>query len=201
VGKVPGAKVTEAVNTEQKPPRPLSPKQRVFIEAYLETWNATEAARQAQYKDAMRSGWQLLKLSQVQAAIQARLEEVAMPANEVLTRLTQQARVNAGDFFKFKHVPVKDEKGQPIVDENTGEVVTKLVFDSIDWDMVRTHGYLIKKLGWARNGQPVLELHDSQKALELLGKHHRLFFDQVDMNVNGAIKAYVGISPDDWDEQ
>jgi hypothetical protein len=40
-----------------------------------------------------------------------------------------------------------------------------------------------------------LELHDSQKALELLGKHHKLFTDKFEMDWRRELDD-VGIDPD-----
>lgn len=46
-----------------------------------------------------------------------------------------------------------------------------------------------------------IELYDAQAALVQLGRAHSLFTDNVDVKSGGkALKAYVGISPDDWDD-
>lgn len=177
-------------NIEQS--KPLSPKLQRFVEAFLETWNATEAARIAQYKSPEKQGPRIVHREYIQAAIQKRLAESAMPADEVLTRITQHASVNPGDFFHYKEITVTNDE--------TGESHTRLVQDGLNWEMVKTHGHLIKKISFNKQGKPTIEVVDNQKALELLGKHHRLFIDQVDMNVHAAVKGYVGISPDDWDE-
>lgn len=38
------------------------------------------------------------------------------------------------------------------------------------------------------------------KALELLGRSHQLFTDNVNINADVEIKGYVGVNPDDWDD-
>ncbi len=175
-------------NTEY---RPLSPKQKVFVEAYLETWNAMEAARRAQYAQPQKQAWAVMQLPQVKAEIELRLRDTIMAADEVMTKLTEQARLNAAMFFYFEDVKVRDPQ--------TGVETTRREMTGINWGMVERYGHLIKKIGYDRKGRPVLEFHDAQHALELISKRHKLFTDSVDLNVNGSVKAYVGISPDDWD--
>lgn len=154
--------------------RPLSRMQRLFVASYLELWNASKAAGVAGYKwPDKQSGW-LMRQPGIKAAIDVELKDVAMPAPEVIARLTQQARVNMGDFL-----------------HDDG---------SLNMKMIKSHGYLIKKLSYNKQGKPIIELVDSQKALELLGRHHKLFTDAVSIDLNAAVKGYVGISPDDWDE-
>lgn len=55
-------------------PRSLTPRQQRFIEAYLVTRNATQAARDAGYsqRHAQTSGYQVLKLPYIRAALRAR---------------------------------------------------------------------------------------------------------------------------------
>lgn len=75
----------------------LSPRRRAFVDAYLETGNASEAARRAGYR--RRPGAQGPRLV-ANGAIQAALEERARPtedrriagAQEVLEQLTTIAR-------------------------------------------------------------------------------------------------------------
>lgn len=38
------------------------------------------------------------------------------------------------------------------------------------------------------------------KALELLGRAHKLFTDNVNLNADVDIKGYIGVSPDDWSD-
>jgi len=70
----------------------LTDQRRVFVEEYLECWNATEAARRAEYKHPNKYGPFLVKLGIVSDLIQRRLAEKAMTADEVLFRLTMMAR-------------------------------------------------------------------------------------------------------------
>lgn len=160
----------------------LSAKQKAFINAYLATFNATEAARQAKYKgdDATLAsvGWENLRKPEIATAISERLSAQAMTADEVLNRLADQARGNMTDFVRF------DDNGSPAFDLQTASVMGKLV--------------LAKKLktktrSWSEPTFSVVsgeiesrevtetsiefELYDAQAALVHIGKHHKLFKD------------------------
>ncbi|WP_437793223.1 terminase small subunit [Mitsuokella multacida] len=91
----------------------LTEKQRRFVDYYIETGNASEAARRAGYaeKAAYRTGSENLRKPQVKAAINARLKELEdkriAKADEVMQFLTSTLR---GE--------VKEER---IVVEGTGD--------------------------------------------------------------------------------
>lgn len=76
----------------------LTEKQRRFVDYYVETGNASEAARRAGYaeKAAYRTGSENLRKPQVKAAIDARLKELEdkriAKADEVLQFLTSTLR-------------------------------------------------------------------------------------------------------------
>lgn len=135
----------------------LTAKQKAFIEAYLTHWNATKAALEAEYspKTAYSIGQENLKKPEIAAAIQARLDEKVMSANEVLDRLSQQARFDLGKYVR-------------------GE--------SVDLDALIADGYghLIKAIKPGKFGDTI-EFHDPFAALQLLGKHHGLFVDRQEL--------------------
>lgn len=135
----------------------LSNKQRAFVEHYLTCWNATEAARQAGYsgKTASAIGWENLRKPEIQAAIQERLAEFQMGADEVLSRLTQQAR---GSFAPF----VRTSAAGNLIGFNLGEDAPL---------------HLIKKISHTEKGTTI-ELYDAQAALRLLAQHHGLLVER-----------------------
>jgi phage terminase small subunit len=147
--------------------RALTKKQKLFVENYLQLWKPSEAARQAGYKHGDQQGARMLKNPLIAALIDQRMREISMQTDEVLTRLTQQARVNMGDFL----IEVE-------IFDSDNVIVEKKI--RLNWDMVREYGYLIKRLSWSRNGDPILELHDSQTALVQIGRARKLFVDQVE---------------------
>jgi len=78
----------------------LSPKRRMFIESYLQCWNGTVAARAAGYAHPGSQAHRLLKNVELQAAIEARIAEKVMSADEVLVRLSQIARGEWRDYLE-----------------------------------------------------------------------------------------------------
>ncbi|NLF00669.1 MAG: terminase small subunit [Anaerolineales bacterium] len=138
----------------------LSTRRRVFVEEYLTCWNGAEAARRAGYSErtADRQASRLLSLAEIQAYVQQRISEKAMGADEVLLRLTEQAR---------------------------GEIAAYLAADgSVDLEhlLADGKGHLVKGTRRDRQGNLVVEFYDAQAALTLLGRHHRLFSDQVQLS-------------------
>jgi len=155
----------------------LSEKHKKFIEEYLISWNATTAYRatypRASYDSARVLGSNLLANVNIQAEISARLKQRAMGADEVMARLAEQARASHAPFIRV------DDDGF-------------VYFDFSD-EEAKNHLHLIKKIKSKRQrlvhgkgeeaetweGEWVeVELHDPQKALELIGKHHSLFIDR-----------------------
>lgn len=171
--------------------RTLKPKQRVFVEGFLRTWCAAQAARDAGYAHPDRQGPRLLRNVEVQAAIEARIKEAAMQADEVLARLSEQAEAKIGDFLKVKKVPLikngvvlLDTDGQPIWVETW----------EINFEMVQARGHLIKSITQTRYG-PKIEMHDGQNALIYMGKYHKLFVDRAEITGKdgGPIEVDAGI--------
>lgn len=134
-------------------------KQKVFIEEYLTCWNATEAARRAGYAHPNKDGPRLLVNVGISAAIDSRLSEKAMTADEVIARLAEHARGSMVDFVK---------------------VDTENKFDGFDLSKDAPL-HLVKKLSITKNGIS-FELYDAQSALLNLGKMHGLFREQGDDN-------------------
>lgn len=153
----------------------LNNKQQLFVESYLKCWNASEAARQAGYstKYLNTNASKLLQNTTIKAAIEARLAEKALVADEVLFRLAAIARGNLGEFANVRQL-------SDLVDHPLASVVKK----------VKTTA---RK---AANGSVTvvveLELYDALRALELLGKHHQLFSDAPTISVfNHTAFAHV----------
>jgi phage terminase small subunit len=153
----------------------LKPKQRNFVDAYIETMNAAEAARRSGVKDgsAYQAGWRMLRNVEVRAAISERLEAQALAASEVLARLAQQATANIADFFVFD-----------------GDTVR-----GINAEYLQMHGNLVKKIT-VESDKIQLELYDGQAALVHLGRYHSLFVDKTDLT-SGGEKIIVRLGSDE----
>ncbi len=142
----------------------LTNKQKAFIEEYLRCWNATEAARRAEYQgnDATLAsvGCENLRKPKIASRIQQRLAAKVMSADEVLSRLAEQARVDIG--------PYMDEDG------------------NLDIGLLKRDGktHLIKRYektkALAGLERVRVETYDAQAALVHLGRHHGLFKDKVE---------------------
>lgn len=137
----------------------LTNKQQLFVEHYLTCLNAADAARRAGYsvKSAYAIGSENLTKPEIKAAIDERLKEVAMNADEVLRRLADQARATLEDF-------IKEGTEGPEVDLDKARAAGKL--------------HLLKKFKVDKDGSISIELHDPQSALVQIGRYHALFVDK-----------------------
>jgi phage terminase small subunit len=163
----------------------LTDRQEMFVNMYFECGlNATAAAKQAGYseKTARQQGSRLLSDVDIAAHIRARMDKEAMSANEVLHRLAMIAR---GDFGELV-----DDNGNPSIKDAKGTGRSQLI-KRIKQRSVTTEQSDI--------AETEVEILDSLKALELLGKAHGIFTDKTDITSGGKpIKGYALVSPDDW---
>lgn len=162
----------------------LTNKQELFVEEYLRTFNATQAAIKAGYspKSAHATGWETLRKPEVEMAISQRLKATAMGADEVMMRLARQARGSMESF-----VEIVGDKA------------------SINWRQVKDAGALdlVKKITETtrtfKDETTItlsVELYDAQSALQLIGKHHRLFVDRAEITgEDGGPIPIIAIQP------
>jgi phage terminase small subunit len=147
----------------------LTNLQKEFVNQYfLCGLNATEAVVKAGYKVKNRAvaaaiGYENLRKPQISEAIEERLGESAMGANEVLYRLSEHARGNVGDYLDMFGVPSIDKA------KSSGKIhlIKKL----------KTKTYFV---GEDRVVETEMELYDAQSALVQLGRFHKLFTDKVE---------------------
>lgn len=153
----------------------LTVKEQLFVNGYLgeARFNATEAARIAGYKGNDNTlgvvGFENLRKPKIAVLVLERLNEAAMSANEVLARLSKQARGSLAQ--------VLTEDGE------------------FDLATARASGFddLLKKLKVKKtvrrergSGDEIedtsyeYEIHDAQAALVHIGKFHKLFADRVE---------------------
>ena len=165
----------------------LTTKQQVFVESYLACWNASEAARRAGYseKTAYSIGAENLTKPEIQAAIQARLTELKASADEVVVRLTEHARGSLADFLRISGDG--ELRGFDLSDDKPLHLLKKASISK------RTYKDTTEET-------VTIELYDAQAALSLLGKHHKLFTDNIEHSGTVGVKTYQTVSPDDWDD-
>jgi len=79
-------------------------KQTLFVENYLKSFNATEAAKLAGYSErsAHAIGYELLRKPDISAIVKQRLENAAMSADECLARIAELARNGKTESTKAK---------------------------------------------------------------------------------------------------
>jgi len=134
--------------------RSLSLRQRLFVELYLgNRGNATNAAREAGYKHPEHNSHRLMENDVVRREINRRVEQHAMPREEVLIRLTAIARGDMGDYIR----------------------ITKTGF-TLALRRARRVGktHVIRRLKKDKHGYSI-ELLDPLRALELLGRYYGLW--------------------------
>lgn len=125
--------------------------------------NATEAARLAGYRgndNVLRvRGAKNMANPAIKEELQKILRKTAMEAEEVLERLTEQARLDISEFFTLKDYG-NSKRAEP------------------NFEFIQKYGHLIKSIKYRKDAiYPDIEFHDSQRALELLGRYHSLFKD------------------------
>lgn len=171
----------------------LRDKQAAFVNEYLIDFNATRAAQRAGYTGNENTlgvtGHDLLRNPKIAEVIRMRLNEAAMSADEVLMRLAAQGRADMGPWLtddgEIDIAAMKRDRATHLIHkvkrtERSGETPA-----GGTWNQVTTE----------------VELHPAQNALVQLGKHHKLFTDQVQHSGEVTIvKGFVEVTPDDWDK-
>lgn len=142
---------------------PLSNKQQAFVNEYVKCWDATSAVLAAGYRAGNRQraseiGYQLLQNTPVSEEIERRKAELIMSADEVMARLTEQARAAQSVYLKPN--------------------------GTVDFDQLIADGkaHLVKKTKPTKYGLEI-EFHDAQSALHLIGKDHGRFADKHTLTV------------------
>lgn len=143
----------------------LTARQRVFVEAYLDCLNATEAARRAGYAEPRRQGSRLLTNVDIRTAVDDGLTRRAMSKYEVLGRLAEMGRSDMREFIKFHEetgevwLDVSPDKPLHLIKEIE---ITKTTKGGIGEDEV----LLDTKIK--------IKLYDAKSALDTLARHHRI---------------------------
>lgn len=151
----------------------MSSKHQQFVNEYLKCWNATRAYMAVYPKvsesSARRLSSNLLTNVDIKAAIQERIDENAMSANEIVQRLGRHARGSLSEF-----ITVSDEDWS--VDLQKAQKSENL---DLLKKITRTEKTFKIKDKEETTVITTIELHDVQNALTLLGKNQGLFSDQI----------------------
>lgn len=160
---------------KEKQDKPLTPRQRAFVEAYVgeARFNGTEAARRAGYSGDAHAlgvrGSELLAIRRVKEEVEVRMQAAIMPANEVLNRLGRHASASLAD--------VLDDDGKFSLKEakrkGTDDLLKKLKVKEITKQTLGDSRILETSYEY--------EIHDPQAALVHLGRYHKLFTDKTEV--------------------
>jgi hypothetical protein len=142
----------------------LTNKQRVFVEEYLQCWNASEAARRAGYSEKSASviGHENLRKPEIARAIRARIDEKTMQTDEILCRLTDIARGDMGEFIQPESLYIT--LGGAVANKKT-HLIKKIKYVTYTNDDAQTETV-------------EFELYDAHKALMDLAKLRGLVVDK-----------------------
>lgn len=156
----------------------LTPLQRKFVLAYIETLNATESAARAGYKGKRSTlavvGSQNIRKLNIRTTIDAGLEAYGkISANELLTRLSRIAEGDLSGYLDYKEITRSAGNGKTYQVEVMWFDLERFKADGL--------GFLIKKVKNLSNGGVDVEFHDPVKALELMGKHYAAFTERLDL--------------------
>ncbi|WP_054534010.1 terminase small subunit [Herpetosiphon geysericola] len=181
--------------SDNKAEKPLTAKQRRFVDEYLVDFNATQAAIRAGYaaKSAYSTGSENLRKPEIQAEINRRLDSI-MPKAEILGRLAQQARSTMQDFFfigmeertiEKRRIVVSTGRGddggtETIVEETEEKAMRPAVYLSLVKAQNLGKMHLIKKYSTGPKGESI-ELYNAQDALTTLGKYHAMWVDRAEV--------------------
>ena len=159
----------------------LTNKQRVFVEEYLRDFNATQAAIRTGYSPhtANEQGCRLLANANIKNAVEARIAERRMSADEVLDKLSDIARGDMGDFLDIGSMGFS-------IDLNKAQEAGKLHL--IKKVKMRTTTTLAKDGVETETHDIDLELYDKVSVLEKMGRHHKLFTDKTELS--GSLEVF-----------
>lgn len=111
-----------------------------------------------------------------------------MSEGEALAILAEQARGNMGHFA--------DVRSQADLANHPKSALVKSIIQHYT-QTTKGSGKAAKSEIKARI---TLSLYNAQEALKLILRHHGSFNDKIDIRSEVAVKAYMQISPDDWDD-
>lgn len=172
---------------EEKLPA-LTNRQAAFVREYVQSWNATDAARRAGYSGSdgtLRAiGSENLTKPNVDAAIKAAIQTNIMTQEEAMSRMSEIAR---GEYARYIR------NASEVVSDDGKAITINLV--QVDIEAMTRDGkaHLIKSITPTRYGNRI-EFYDMQSALETILKATGAFKEQLDLNVNaGEIIVVAGV--------
>lgn len=178
-GKYTGVEPFRSLSWKEMPQRPkgkLNPQQRLFIQEYLVDQNGCRAVSAAGYTQNLASANQraikLLKhpviRREIKLALDARVKKVKFKAAHVLRELARIAQADIAKCFDKEGMLKPIHKIPRDVRRAISSIETVVEYEKVGGKK-RAVGYTKKIRFW-----------DKTKALELSGKHMKLFTDKVE---------------------
>jgi phage terminase small subunit len=156
----------KSVESAEAPDADLDPQHLMFVDAYFElNFHGTNAAIKAGYSpvSAAQQASRLLKNAKIQAEIQRRLELMHLGKAETQALMSDIAKGTMADFLTVT-------EGGWKIDLDKAEKAGKL--------------HLVRKIRERKDGTVEVELYAKDAALRDIGKHHGLWKDGIEINVN-----------------
>lgn len=167
----------------------MTPKQKQFIKEYLIDFNAAQAAIRAGYskKTAKEIGSRLLTKPHIRGAVNAEIEKRAkktdITAERILKELARVAFANMGTIATWNESGVSFTPKEQLSEDALATVQS------------------VKETTNEHGGSLEIKQHDKLRALEMLGKHLKLFVDRTEHGLSPEmidfIKAHDGKSTED----
>ena len=173
----------------------MNKRQRVFVDEYVQCWNATEAAKKAGYseKTAYSIGHENLSKPEIAEAIQQRLEEVHMSADEALKLMADIARGDIADVFDIHSVgfnvdlqKAKERGKTKLIKKVKQKTTTFIAKKESDEDREVT--------------EVEVELYSAESALDKILRVHGKYKDGLDITSDGKKVEIVVRYADDRDD-
>ena len=164
----------------------MTNKQRLFIDYYLQSFNASDAARKAGYSErtARQIGSRLLTDVDIKAEIQARLADVHMSADEALKLLADIARGDVAQIMDVSSMGfnLDMKKAQELgltrlIKKIKQKTVTHIAKNESDEDR-EVHDLEV-------------ELYPADAALRDILKVHGKFTEKIEVNQKGVTKVEI----------
>jgi hypothetical protein len=148
----------------------VNPRHQQFINEYikLKCSNATEAYRRvypkSSYEAARANAARLIAIDSIAEAIQQRVNEETMSADEVLVRIAEHGRGDIGEFINLSPEEIKQSGRSHLIKKFTRTITTS-----------------IKKDFESTTESFTVEMYDALAAKTLIGKYHKLWVDRTEV--------------------
>ncbi len=170
----------------------ISRKHQAFIDSYfLHNLNATAAycdVYGVERRTGRTCGAQLLANPSISAEIKRRLEENTMKADEVISRLSDHARGDIGDFLDISSMGFAVDLSK----------ANRLGKTSLIKELRQKVTTIVTKAGdEVETIQTEIKLQDQQAALALLAKYYGLLVDRTDVTNHEPVRLVEVVMPPD----